>query len=695
MHRNFLALLLCMALAFLLAGCGAAPDSPEVPTETAEATVPATVPADGNPGDVTCQGTYYVTDAEVSAAADTVVAEIASASSTDPDLYSGKLTNGQLQIYYWLEVAEYRQAGHETEPDFSKPLDTQVCEIDNSVGSWQQYFLRKALNAWSAQQALVLMGRDEGVPTEEEYKPDLEKRAEYMTGMPATEYLYAWSESFKPNELHQAYWDNLPDTLETLAADNGFGDNDAQAKAIAGAGADSEDLISYAQLSNWAYMYFTELGYHFEPTAEEIEAWYTEHQAEYEAAGITKNSEKSVDLRHILLIPEGANVAADGTVTAAEDAWNACLTKATNLVADWQKATQKTRYAQFASYDPAEARFSEFASDYSEDPGSSINGGLYVDLRQGQLMDELDSWCFDDARQHGDYEIIRSRCGYHIVFFSQTTEDWYAAAEADLLTEQYNGIITDAMTKYPSEVDYSAIRLGQAEDNGSFVTASDLLYPDVAHERFPSLPLYLQQDYPDAPYGDYKLSTHGCGITTLAMVASYMADDELTPPELAARYGYYCGERGTEIVIFDNTPAEMGFQLQGRSYSWDEIDAALKNGQVVISLQWVGYWTRGGHYLAITGLTEDGKYVVRDSNLLNYKRISAHAEDCHTRGSISQASQYYWIYAKKVTSIPTCVRCGEEGAAAAPEIMFREDYYCAKCHTSMERRNAFLTGLTG
>ena len=675
MKLNALSLLLCLLL--LLAGCGKAPEI----TPTTEPTVPAaTAPADGDPNDVTCQGSYYDTDDEIIALRDAVVATMEDKS----------LTNSQLQVYYWLEVAAYRQAGHDVEPDFAQPLDVQPCEIDDTVGSWQQYFLREALNAWQAQQALVLMAQQEGVPTEAEYKPDLAKRAEYMTGMPATEYLYAWSESYKPNRLHQDYWDQIPDTLEILASDNGFGNNDAQAKAIAGAGADSDALISYAQRSNMAYMYFTEMGYHFEPTAGEIEAFYNAHQSE-----IPSNGEKTVDIRHILLIPDGADVAANGTVTAEENAWARCETEAKNLLAKWQKEVSSTKYAQFAEGRVPEARFSEFAKEYSEDPGSGINGGLYVDLKQGQLLPQLDAWCFDAARQPGDYEIIRSDAGYHIVFFSKATEDWYAAAEAALIQSLYSELIAGAMEKYPVSIDYSAIKLGQAGDNGSFVTASDLLYPDVAHERFPDMPLYLQQDYPDAPFGDYKLSTHGCGITTLAMVSSYLADDELTPVELAARYGYYCGRRGSEIVMFDDTPAEMGFLPKGRSYSWAEMDEALKNGQVVVSVQWAGYWTRGGHYLAIIGMTEDDRYVVRDSNLLNYKRILKHAEDSHSRGSISEAGQYYWIYEKKVTSIPACVRCGGESSQGAPQIMFASDYHCEKCLTAMERRNDFLESLAG
>lgn len=683
MKKRLISLLLVLAaVVSLLAGCGRAPGDAageNAPAATEE-TVPPTVPADGNPGDVTCLGTYTAEDGAVASAADTVIATAGEA----------ELTIGQLQVYYWLAVADYRLSSLEGEPDFSRPLDTQVCSLDSSVNSWQQYFLREALNTWHTHQALVLQAELEGVPTEEAYQPDEEKHTQFLADKPATKYLYGYSDSYLPNEMHQAYLDGIAQTLDTLATDNGFADAQAQAQAIAGASADSQDLVNYTHTANLAYMYFTELSYGIEPTEEEVGEYYDLHQAAYQDAGITKSGDKTVNLRHILLIPDDAEVAADGTVTCSEESWEACLRQAKQLVEDWDRAVRKTRFSQYAPMDVRESRFSEAAKDHSADPGSRANGGLYLHLRRGQLMEELDDWCFDDARQYADMEILRTRCGYHILFYAGATEEWYAAAQEDLIRNAQQERIRSAMEAHPITVDYSAILLGQAEDNGSFVTPSDLLYPDVAHERYPSMPLYLQQDYPDAPYGDYKLSTHGCGITTLAMVASYMTDEELTPPELAAQYGYYCGLRGTEIVIFDDTPAQMGFHLMNRTYSWAEIDAALKNGQVVVSLQWAGYWTRGGHYLAITKLTEDGKYVVRDSNLLNYSRLSAHVEDCHTRGSIAAASQYYWIYEKKVTHIPACIRCGPDSGETAIAGLFREDYHCAKCLEAMDRREVFL-----
>ena len=119
-----------MILALLLCGCEektAGRKAQEPTTEAVEETVPVTVPADGNPDDVTCKGSY------TGSASDAVVL------SSD----AWTLTGEQLSVWYWAEVAQYRQENHEIAPDFERPLDTQVCEIDSSVNSWQQYFLKQ------------------------------------------------------------------------------------------------------------------------------------------------------------------------------------------------------------------------------------------------------------------------------------------------------------------------------------------------------------------------------------------------------------------------------------------------------------------------------------------------------------------------------------------------------------------------
>ena len=120
MRKGWLIPVLTMVL--LLCGCEKAhekTDNFEQIQVTTEATVPATIPADGDPGDVTCKGTYT---GEMS---DSVVATSGSM----------ELTGEELQVWYWAEVSQYRQENHETAPDFDLPLDTQVCGIDSSVNS--------------------------------------------------------------------------------------------------------------------------------------------------------------------------------------------------------------------------------------------------------------------------------------------------------------------------------------------------------------------------------------------------------------------------------------------------------------------------------------------------------------------------------------------------------------------------------
>ena len=344
MKRNrtrYLAAVLCAVMLLQgLTGCGKKPPVKEttVPAtaETTQPTVPATVPRDGNPGDVTCKGSY--------------TADSVNASAVVATLGDEKLTNGQLQVFYWMEVASYRQAAKEVSPDFDKPLDTQPCEIDDSVASWQQYFLKRALLSWHSAQALSLQSVDEGIPTEEAYQPNMKNHEIYMSGKPATAYLYGYNKNYRLNTLHEQYLSDIPQTLSALAEKNGFADVSALAKDIAGASA--EDLTACMALYNRGYMYDTALSYYIAPTGEEVEAYFAEHESDYAASGITRSSGKLVDIRHILLIPQApedgtgtVTVAPDGTVTCSEELWDACLTSAQTLVENYEKALKKRQYA--------------------------------------------------------------------------------------------------------------------------------------------------------------------------------------------------------------------------------------------------------------------------------------------------------------------------------------------------------------
>ena len=236
------------------------------------------------------------------------------------------------------------------------------------------------------------------------------------------------------------------------------------------------------------------------------------------------------------------------------------------------------------------------------------------------------------------------------------------------------------------EVTYRAIVLQNAEGT---VSLGDMLYPDISHERFPEIPLYLQQDYPSTMFGGFKITTNGCGITSFAMLASYLTDDELTPPEMCDRYGRYSHSNGTDGMIFNIESAVMGFYMKEKTYDPKLAREALEQGYIVISVQHPGYWTRAGHYIVCEKVTEDGLIQVRDSNIYNYGKIHAHKTDAHKWGNITANGSGFWIFDKKITRIPACSRCGApEGLT---ESLMYTSYTCQRCETALLRRNTYLT----
>ena len=622
---------ICVALLAVLLLCGCAKETTVEPTSPTE-TVPVwTTAPDGNPGDVTCKGSYTG-----QGSGETVVASVG----------TRKLTNAQLAVWYWTAVARYRQSGSLEMPDDGVPLDAQRCGIDHSVSSWQQYFLRQALEMWHT--AAALNEQSENVPMELEdaYQPADHLHEEYMTGMPASEVLYGYSTYYKPNSMHQSYLDGLEDTLTELAGEKDCAD--AAELAQRAFGANVESALQMARELNRAYMYFTELTYDL-PQEEGTEAL---------------DGECYVNFRHILLKTDGIT---------AEEAY-----------ADFEKKAEARVKPLTDQEKRREATFADLAHWYSEDSASALDGGAYRRVLREQLPKEIGDWCFAQERQPGDTTTITDNDGVHILYFSGKEAVSQVEAAEQAHKDAQLELIRKARESYPMEVTYGDIVLPEAE---AMISPDDLLYPDIAHERFPEIPLYLQQDYPTTMYGGWPIRTNGCGITSMAMVASYMTDELLTPPEMCRRYGGYSHKNGTDGMIFFKESPAMGFYLIEQTYEPKVAWQGLEDGHVVISVQHKGYWTRAGHYIVLQEITQDGMVRVRDSNVYNYRRIANHALDEHSWGSITSAGSGLWIFDYKITRLPACSRCGEPENTSGALV---EDYYCRKCAPALMRRDTYL-----
>ena len=384
---------------------------PTVAAETAatETQAPATVPADGNPDDVTCKGTYTVTDEEAAAAKDTVVATMG----------DEQLTNGKLQVYYWNVVQSILSSNYgyslmyQGLLDYSQPLDTQLCSEDSSL-TWQQFFLGEALNYWQMYQSLALEAKNAGME------------------MPAED---------------REYLDGLEASLEETAANYGLSGIEELLLKNVGPGAGLEEFAGFQELYYQGKPYYTAETEKLVPAQEDLEAYYTENESYFTGNGVTKDG-TYVSVRHILVMPEGGTTGDDGTTTYSDEEWAACEKKAQEILDEWLAG------------DATEDSFAALAEEKSEDPGSSTNGGLYENVAKGQMVEPFEDWCFDETRAAGDYGLVKTTYGYHVMYFVSRTPIWETYAKSGWVNEKTNAFIKKLAEDHPMEVDYSAIKLG-------------------------------------------------------------------------------------------------------------------------------------------------------------------------------------------------------------------------------------------
>ena len=147
-------------------------------------------------------------------------------------------------------------------------------------------------------------------------------------------------------------------------------------------------------------------------------------------------------------MPEGGATGDDGTTTYSDEEWAACEKKAQEILDEWLAG------------DATEDSFAALAEEKSEDPGSSTNGGLYENVAKGQMVEPFEDWCFDETRAAGDYGLVKTTYGYHIMYYVSSTPIWETYAKSGWVNEKTNAFIKKLAEDHPMEVDYSAIKLG-------------------------------------------------------------------------------------------------------------------------------------------------------------------------------------------------------------------------------------------
>ncbi|MBE6977437.1 MAG: hypothetical protein E7438_02180 [Ruminococcaceae bacterium] len=377
------------------------------------------IPKENN---VLCKDSFTVSAKKAMKKRDVVVATVPGA----------ELTNGELQIYYWNQVYDFLNSNSYYLSyyglDYTAPLDEQMA-YDKS-GTWQQYFLESAIEMWHGNVSFAMLAKQNN------YQLSAEEQAEL---------------------------DGLRESMETTALKNGFASAEEMLQDSMGPGCTMDDYIAYMETYYLGYCYFAELYGELDPTMEQIEAYFAANEAAYAQKNITKDGGYTVDIRHILIKIEELTEE-DGEQTQSEGesegeteelidgytqaAWNACLAKANEILDQWLNG-EKT-----------EDSFAELAKTHSAD-GNASEGGIYTGVAKGDMLETFDAWCFEEIRVEGDYGIVRTKYGYHIIYFISKEDIWVTQARADLLSEEAQKIVQNALDACPMEVIYKKIVLGE------------------------------------------------------------------------------------------------------------------------------------------------------------------------------------------------------------------------------------------
>lgn len=232
-----------------------------------------------------------------------------------------------------------------------------------------------------------------------------------------------------------------------------------------------------------------------------------------------------------------------------------------------------------------------------------IDGGVYIDYIQawatkypnlikdfkeaGGWNSEMREWC-EAIRTAGDFfEIYGIRGGGVQLDFSAGTSGGYMIGDVNVNAELF-GI----------------------PDNGGNI-------PIVYYSQGGNAP------WANVAFGGGNIASSGCSITSLAMIVSYLKggtdkDSWVFPSDIVQKIQdatgnynfFYVGDSGQSWGIMSAVASYYGLTCSG--ISSNSIVASLAAGKPVIMSCKPGEFTQKGHFIVLTGITEDGYIVVND-----------------------------------------------------------------------------------
>lgn len=331
-----------------------------------------------------------------------------------------ELTNAQLQVFYWQQIYDYGyQYSYYYGLDLGAPMNEQI--MDKTTGkTWQQYFLECALINWQQLQTLTNQADAAGFTLPEEEQKEL---------------------------------DEIEATLAEKAEKGKYASVAEMLEKSFGPGVGVEEYRNYRRLLYTGSLYFSDQVDKLEVTQEELDAYYTANSSTLATrwkVPITKDMGNVVDVRHILIQPEGGTKDDSGNTTYTDAEWEACRVKAQQIYDEWLagEATEDT--------------FGEAAYKNSADSNYG-DGGLYTDISKGVMVSEFENWCFDENRKPGDHGLVKTSFGYHIMYYVGSEDGYVRYCTNGVLSGKADTMLQNVMDENPIDVNYKTILLSDVD----------------------------------------------------------------------------------------------------------------------------------------------------------------------------------------------------------------------------------------
>jgi hypothetical protein len=184
----------------------------------------------------------------------------------------------------------------------------------------------------------------------------------------------------------------------------------------------------------------------------------------------------------------------------------------------------------------------------------------------------------------------------------------------------------------------------------------------------------FQDDYPETVCEidgvERSVASSGCGTVCLSMVISYMTGDAGQDPRTilaeAWRAGWYRGN-GLDRNAMMKIAGSYGLLGGWKDLKKKELIAVLREGKPVIARMGFGYFTEGGHYIVLRGLTKKNKVLVNDPDSPSNSRKAFPAELFIKESKPGASFLVFTGIDETKVRANSAPSAGEKEKAAAPE----------------------------